>query len=570
MTTLRISALVWILSVFSLAATAQTSKKDLPQDWHLLDKKSSGYNGISLDKAYQLLKGKKSKTVVVAVIDSGIDTTHEDLKPVLWVNAKEVPGNGKDDDGNGYVDDVHGWNFIGGKDGRNVKEDSYEAARVYHQYKQKFQNVDVTSLKGEELELYEMWLKAEKDIAGDPTELLNLMMLKNALRSASKADSALQSAMGKQEFTAEEVEKFSPETDAAKGAKRSFLMLYQALGIEMNRTNKDVLNEIGAYVEGQVRKAEAKEVAPKNYRNDIVKDNPHDIFDRNYGNNDLMAETADHGTHVAGIIGAARGNGKGMDGIADNVRIMMLRAVPDGDEHDKDIALAIRYAVDNGAKIINMSFGKGLSPQKMWVDDAVKYAESKGVLLVHAAGNSSLDIDTAWNFPSPVFKADKLRATNWITVGASGDLKNGGTVANFSNYGKAEVDVFAPGVGIYSAVPGGNTYRAMSGTSMAAPVVSGVAALLLSYYPTLTPQQLKFIIENSAVVESAIVTNPSTGESVKLSDISRTGGIANAYEAVKMAEEFIKEGKIKIETENEKLKMKDDKIKKKIEHKKVI
>lgn len=567
---LRISALAWILALTSLATSAQTSKKDAPQGWHLMDRKTTGYYGISLDKAYQLLKGKKNQPVVVAVIDSGIDTTHEDLKPVLWVNAKEISGNGIDDDGNGYVDDIHGWNFIGGKDGRNVKEDSYEAARVYHMYKSRFENVDVTSLRGEDLELYQMWLKAERDIAGDPTEMLNLMMLKNAFRAASKADSTLQVAMGKKEFTAEEVEKFTATTDVAKGAKRSFLVLYQALGIEMDRTNKDVLGEIGEYVEGQVRKMEAKEIAPKNYRNDIVKDNYEDINDRNYGNNDLMAETPDHGTHVAGIIAAARGNGKGVDGIADNVRIMVLRAVPDGDEHDKDIALAIRYAVDNGAKVVNMSFGKGLSPQKHWVDDAVKYAESKGVLLVHAAGNSSLNIDTAWNFPSPVFKVNKYRATNWITVGASGDPKNGGTVANFSNYGKAEVDVFAPGVNIYSTIPGGNTYRSMSGTSMAAPVVSGVAALLMSYYPTLTPQQVKFIIENSAVVESTSVINPASGEAVKLSDISRTGGIVNAYEAVRMAEEFIKEGKIKIEKGNTELKMKDDKIKKKVEQKKVI
>ena len=570
MTLKRIFFTTLTLGLFSVSF-AQTSKKDAPNGWHLMDRKSSGYYGISLDQAYQQLKGKKSQTVIVAVIDSGIDTLHEDLRPILWTNPKEIPGNGIDDDKNGYVDDVHGWNFIGGKDGRNVKEDSYEAARVYHRYKSKFDNIDPATLSKEDQELYRMWLKASKDIAGDPSELLNLMMLKNAYKSALGADSILKKEMNKQEFSGSDVDAFSPNTEAGKVAKRRFLFLYQGLQLDMARTNKDVLTEIGDYVQGQERKAEAKDKTPKNYRGDVVKDNETDVNDRFYGNNDIMAGTPEHGTHVAGIIGAVRGNGKGVEGIADNVRIMMIRAVPDGDEHDKDIANAIRYAVDNGAKVVNMSFGKGLSPEKDWVDDAVKYAESKGVLLVHAAGNDAMDIDTAWNFPTPLFKKEQRKATNWITVGASGDPLNGGTVANFSNYGKTQVDVFAPGVNIYSTVPGGNTYRSLSGTSMASPVVAGVAALLLEYYPTLTPEQVKFIIEQSAVVEAKEVTNPATGKSVKLSDLSLTGGILNAGEAVRLAEEFTRNGgKLKIKGEDEKLKMKDDKIKKKTEPKKVI
>jgi subtilisin family serine protease len=248
-----------------------------------------------------------------------------------------------------------------------------------------------------------------------------------------------------------------------------------------------------------------------------------------------MANTPLHGTHVSGIIGAVRNNGKGGDGIADNVRIMTVRAVPDGDEHDKDIALAIRYAVDNGAQIINMSFGKGFSPEKKWVDDAVRYAESKGVLLVHAAGNDSKNIDTMENYPSPVYVTDKKRSGTWLTVGASGDPKIGGLTANFSNYGKKEVDVFAPGVRIYSTVPGGNTYNNLQGTSMASPVVAGTAAFLLSYYPNLSAKQLKEIIERSAQKTDVKGMRPGTDESINLSDISKTGGLLNAYEAIKLA-----------------------------------
>jgi subtilisin family serine protease len=283
---------------------------------------------------------------------------------------------------------------------------------------------------------------------------------------------------------------------------------------------------------------EAADKAPKDYRGEIVQDNYNDYNDRFYGNPDVMANTPKHGTHVAGIIGAARNNSKGMDGIADNVRIMSVRAVPDGDEHDKDVALAIHYAVDNGAKIINMSFGKSFSPEKSWVDEAVQYAASKGVLLVHAAGNDGDNLDSAHNYPSPVILANNKRATNWITVGASGDPKLGGLVASFSNWGKQEVDVFAPGVRIYSTVPGGNTYAALDGTSMASPVVAGVAALIKSYYPNLTPEQIKYAIENSAAKITEQATIPGSDRRALLSEMSVTGGIVNAYEAIRLADQL--------------------------------
>ncbi len=304
-------------------------------------------------------------------------------------------------------------------------------------------------------------------------------------------------------------------------------------------SNKDFLEEFEQYLVSEEKKSESGDKAPKNYRGDIVKDNEADINDRFYGNNDVMANTPFHGTHVAGIIGASRNNAKGVDGVADNVRIMAIRAVPDGDEHDKDVALAIRYAVDNGAKIINMSFGKGFSPEKTWVDDAVKYAESKGVLLVHAAGNAGANIDTVDNFPNAIFKKDGKRAGTWITVGASGDQRAGGIVAEFSNYGKDQVDVFAPGVKIYSTIPGKSSYGNAQGTSMAAPVVAGTAAFLLSYYPQLTGKQLKEILESSAVqITDKVKTPGEGGKKVALTEISKTGGLINAAEAVKLAEQI--------------------------------
>jgi len=522
------------------ASFAQESVKDKPlkedpKNWHQLDKATTGYNGISLDKAYELLKGKKSKTVVVAVIDSGIDTLHEDLKPILWHNPKEIPGNGIDDDHNGYVDDIYGWNFIGGKDGRNVKEDSYEAARVYHSLKAKYDNLkpndkNLTPAEKAQLEIY---LKAKQKIEGDNSGM-DLILYKRIYSSMAKGDSILQIALNKKVYTGTELDTFQTSNADALKAKDAFLRIMK-LNKNLEQTNTDFLSEFNEFITGQERKAEAKDTPPKDLRHDIVKDNESDFNDRFYGNNDVMAGTPFHGTHCSGIIGAVRNNGKGVDGIADNVRIMMVRAVPDGDEHDKDIALAIRYAVDNGAQIISMSFGKDFSPQKGWVDDAVKYAESKGVLLVHAAGNDNKNIDTADNFPNPIFIDGSGRSRTFLTIGASGDPSNGGLTASFSNYGKKEVDVFAPGVKIYSTVPGGNTYGNASGTSMACPVVAGIAALLLEYYPNLTAQQLKYVIEKSATHLTEKVTLPGTDDKVDLSDISRTGGLVNAYEAVKLA-----------------------------------
>lgn len=541
----------------------QTAVKDVPKGWHMLDQQKDGYYGIDVEKAYnELLKGRKSVPVIVAVIDSGIDTTHEDLKPVLWHNPGEIPGNGIDDDNNGYIDDIYGWNFLGGKDGKNVNKDSYEAARVYYKLKKKFGDAvpDEATATPEELDEIRMYKKVKDLIEGDAKEAsLNVMFLKNIVEKMPWADSILQSSLKMSEYSGDDLQKFKPASADESKAKSTIMALF--LGFQANEmTNKRLLEMTGEFYNGEKSKAEAVVKEPKDYRGEIVKDDYDDINDRNYGNNDVMAGTPMHGTHVSGIIAAARNNNIGMNGIADNARIMTVRAVPDGDEHDKDIANAIRYAVDNGAKVINMSFGKSISPQKNWVDDAVKYAGSKGVLLVHAAGNDAKDIDVNDNFPNPIFKNDtSTRAGNWITVGASGDPAAGGIIGSFSNYGKKEVDVFAPGVKIYSTLPGGNQYGNLQGTSMASPVVAGVAALLMSYYPSLTVQQIKAVIEKSAVSPGIKAQKPGTDEEVNMTELSRAGGIVNVYEAVKLADSISGEKKVLPQQQLPKSKMKKGK-----------
>lgn len=540
-------ALICTLSL-NITAPAQTKKEVAPNGWHMMDKETDGYYGISANKAYDFIKTKKlkSKTVIVAVIDSGIDTLHEDLKSVLWTNPKEIPGNGIDDDKNGYIDDIHGWNFIGGKDGRNVDEDSKEETRIFQSLKSKYEGKSNEDIDAKDAAEFKIWEKAKEKLFGeDGANAIDIVILRKSFATLLKNDSTLKAAVGKEVFTGTELESLVPKESEVRKAKNNFLGLMK-LNNQVEATNKDFMEGFTEFVDGEEKKEAAKNEPLKNLRAQIVKDDETNINDRYYGNNDLSA-TPMHGTHCAGIIAAVRNNDKGVDGIADNVRIMMIRAVPDGDEHDKDVANAIRYAVDNGAQIISMSFGKDFSPQKQWVDDAMRYAESKNVLLVKAAGNDNKNVDVEDSYPSVNYLNGKGRAGNVITVGASGDPKTGGLTAYFSNYGKKEVDVFSPGVKIYSTLPGGNNYGNLNGTSMACPLVAGIAALTLEYFPALSAKQLKFAIEKSAQQPPYKVTKPGSDEMVNLADICKTGGIVNAYETLKLAATLKGERKIKNE-----------------------
>lgn len=533
------------LGIFAaLLFTTITYSQDY-RGWHLKDAATDTLHGISLDKAYDYLKGKKSKPIIVAVLDSGIDTLHEDLKPILWRNPKEIPGNGKDDDGNGYVDDVYGWNFLGNKNGEMVSKASSEAARIYHKYKDKYEGktIDVAALSAEEKTEYQTWKKASEKITPKADEQMNAAFIEIALSSIKKYDKAIKADWKKDEYTIDELQEYTPTTSQGKQARAGYLGYMRLLTFEGSSTNTQIISDMEEYTESKRAAFSAKETPPVDVRK-VIGDNYADINDKYYGNSNVMGGGPVHGTHVSGIIAAVRNNGIGMDGVADNVRLMMVRTVPNGDEYDKDVALAIRYAVDNGAKIINMSFGKDFSPEKKWVDDAIKYAEAHDVLLVHAAGNDGENLEEIPSYPEPYYSNSTARASNYITVGASTDPRfKGDWVADFSNYGNKTVNVFAPGEKIYSTLPGGNKYGNQQGTSMAAPVVSGLAALIWSYFPNLTAQQVKEAIENTASKVEVAVNRPGSKDDTKLSEISSSGGIINAYEAVKYAEALSKKNK---------------------------
>jgi subtilisin family serine protease len=498
----------------------------VPDRWWLLDAERDGVQGASVDRAYReaLANRQPRRSVVVAIIDSGVDVEHEDLQGSLWRNARESRS-GRDEDGNGLADDVLGWNYIGGQDGRHVDVDTYEITRLVAACRALF-GATAAAQRPAEPVTQQACGQYEIDFAElrhDTEQKLPQMREMN--ETVRIVVAMLRQQLGGDTLTVQRVRALTPLRNDVRQARQIYLQL-----AEENITPKMIEDEVE-----RLAKLLEKGLNPEFDPRHIVGDNYADPTERVYGNGDVIGPDASHGTGVAGIVAAGRDNGIGVDGIATNVQIMTLRAVPDGDERDKDVANAIRYAVDSGAHIINMSFGKAYSPFKEAVDAAVRYADERGVLLVHAAGNDAKDLATEPNFPSRRYLAGG-EARHWIEVGASDWRGADRLAADFSNYGRQQVDVFAPGSQILSTSPG-NAYEAASGTSFAAPVVSGIAALLMAYFPELSTADVRRIILQSATpLGDRRVVLPGSDEAVLFGDLSVTGAIVNAYNAVRMAE----------------------------------
>ena len=452
--------------------------------------------GMSVQKAYrEIIKNSKGKQVIVAVIDSGVDIEHEDLDGVIWTNKDEIPNNNKDDDNNGYVDDIHGWNFLG-----DAVEENLEFVRILKKLKPKYDNVPASAVKPENREEFELYQRAKAEYDREYNEALGMKnQYEGIVQQLKMAHNAVSAKLGKENYTLQELQKMEAGTEELQQYK-SFLTQVMS---NMEGSIPDAITQLQEAIDYFAGRLDTHFNLELDGRA-IVGDNPDDLSDRNYGNNNVMGPTPDkedikHGTHVAGIIAAERNNNRGIDGVANNVAIMPLRAVPDGDEYDKDIALAIRYAVDNGASIINTSFGKSFSTHPEWVREAIQYADENDVLIVNAAGNEGLDLDENAVYPNDqdVNNPEEI-SNNFLTVGALNYKYGSGLVAGFSNYGKTNVDVFAPGTKIWSTTPN-NKYEYLQGTSMAAPAVAGVAAIIRSYYPKLSDEQVKQVIMDSGL-----------------------------------------------------------------------
>ncbi|MFC5285236.1 S8 family serine peptidase [Pedobacter alpinus] len=505
-------------------------KVDYKPNWQNLDLANDSVFGISTEKAYQeLLKNKKSTTVIVAVIDGGVDIQHEDLKSVIYKNPKEKL-NGKDDDKNGYADDLYGWNFLGSGN-KNIEFETLELVRQINKLNRKFINTNVDSLYGKDKEDYNLLITMETDLNKKLKEAnSNLAGIGGFKYVLDK----MESKIGIDNLNYEGFEAFKPTEQGEAQIKKVLLNVLKDNTIDYASFKKEQIDDAYKYYNEKV-----------NYHLNLNY-NPRlaiGLNDENkfYGNTDVTGPDASHGSHVAGIIAANRDNNLGIKGVANNVKILTVRTVPNGDERDTDVAYSIIYAVDNGAKIINMSFGKGYSDNKKIVDDAVKYALSKDVLLIHAAGNENANLDVSKNYPNKFYADSTGFADAWIEIGASGAIKDETLKADFSNYGKTTVDVFAPGVAINSTTPNSN-YKEESGTSMAAPVVSGLATLIRSYYPKFTALQVKQIILDSSIKVNQKIKLMVNNKSVKMmfSDLSVSGGIVNTFEALKMAESMSK------------------------------
>lgn len=532
---MRIHLFIPLLALFVLPFSSQAQKlKAGKANWQNLDLVEDGIQGISTEKAYrELLKNKKSTPVIVAVIDGGIEPDHEDLKSVMWVNRREIAGDGLDDDGNGYIDDVHGWNFIGNSDGDNVQFDNLEIARLIRDLQPKYISVlPSTPLPEDEKKEFQ---KYQEMVAIYMEKLQRAQMGELNFRSLKELLDGITESIGKDNPTDQDFNNYKAKNKLETRALRVIKS-----GMKDGATYEEVYGEIKEGFDHYTNQVKYHLNMAYDSRG-IIGDDYEDSNERFYGNNDIKGPDAFHGTHVAGIIGADRNNDLGIKGVADNVLIMGVRTVPDGDERDKDVANAIRYAVDNGAKVINMSFGKGYVKDKQVVDEAAKYAIANDVLLVQAAGNDGENIDVTPNYPNRYF-VDSLGINQgegeaWLMVGASSWDKSD-IIASFSNYGKKSVDVFAPGVDIYSSAPD-SKYKEASGTSMASPVVAGLAALIRSYYPKFSAPEVKKIIMESVVkIDDRVkVVDGRVSKKVHLNEISQTGGIVNAYNALKLAEE---------------------------------
>lgn len=511
-----------LIGAYFSTATAQVDKKVL--NWY-----NSSKTGMSTDKAYKKLRKITPDTIIVAIIDSGIDIEHEDLQGSIWTNKKEIPGNGIDDDNNGYIDDVHGWNFLGNKNGENVNSARLNVTRIYAELKPRFDDVDSADVKSEDAKDYALYLKTKKEVEDNRAKYASIIEQTVQFRDQMLPNlpGMIANMMGVEEYTEKSLKKW--KTDGAQQEQMKQIGLSLLSGDLSEEAIQKQIDQLQGMIDGHYN--------PDLNERAIIGDDMYDITDTDYGNNNVEGPDALHGTHVGGIVAATRGNKLGGDGVADNVKLMSLRAVPDGDEFDKDIALAIRYAVDNGAKVINGSFGKSYSSLPVAVYEAIMYAQENDVLFVHAAGNSAKDLALNDNFPAVRYEFQDKPFTHLLTIGASTRNHKEELAARFSNYGKCEVDIFAPGYEIYNTFPD-NKYEAIAGTSMAAPMVAGTAALIKGYFPILTMAEVRQIILDSGdYFGDTYQKVPGKNKLVKFDNLSATGKVVNVNSAVILAKE---------------------------------
>ncbi len=522
-----------LLAAIPWAALAQSD------NWQNKDLLENGVPGTSTEKAYKQLIAGKRYQVIVAVIDSGIDTSHHDLKGHLWANPGEIPGNHLDDDHNGYTDDVHGWNFAG----LPVSRDSLVFLAQHK--KQFFDSLSYTTVPPELRLPYQQFRKIWKDYEDIREKLARSL---DDVKSAQRIMDTLQEHIGSNNPTIAQLRQWRQKDSSDKWIIDAILAQLPAYPdfASFKTEAIDKARQSLAFCVGHLTTGSDSAGIVAGY----LEQNANICYDRVF----TFSATDDfyhsqpltfHGTHIAGIIAANRENGDSVDGIADSVLIMPIKIYSAlyPKMVDANLASAIRYAVDNGARVINLSLGLYGSPGKKDVDAAVKYAMQHNVLIVHAAGNDGKNLDqlgTQSFFPNKHYADGSGEAEAWLDVGASGWADDSTLAAPFSNYGRAAVDVFAPGVRIYSTIPG-SKYEHFNGTSMATPVVAGLAALIMELFPHLTAAQVAAIIRQSVYKVSHPVIQPGSNAARitrPFADLCSSGGIVNTYNALLLAAKY--------------------------------
>ncbi len=520
-------------SLISLESNNYLKKKLKTEikNWHFKDIIKDTIPGISLERVYdELLENKTGKDVIVAVIDMEVDIHHKELQGKIWTNLKEIFNNNIDDNQNGYIDDIHGWNFLGNAKGENNRFVNYEYTRILKKLNPEFKDKkaeEIISKDSVTFLIYKKTLKKYNEkmvFAKEDLDYANMIF-----NSMTESKMAISNYLKNEDYSIKKLDNLKLIYPEDKELQEYISRL---IGFTKNGYTQQYIDNYKLNAEERINKLLNLE-----YDDRIIQgDDSDNISDLDYGNNILNAniDFFDHGTKMAGIISNI--------GLKGEIKIMPLSISSYGDEHDKDIALAIRYAVDNGAKVINMSFAKQFSLYPEWVEEAFIYAEKNNVLLINSAGNNGvyLDDESIFLFPNDhnYFKEDEV-SNNFLKVGSSGKILDKSFKLSYSNYGKKEVDVFAPGKNIYTTLPNNKYTNKSGGTSSATAITSGVAALIFSYYPNLKAHQVKKIIMDSGVeyaIEVSTPTKEDKNKTTPFNQLSKSGKVVNAYNALIMAE----------------------------------
>jgi subtilisin family serine protease len=533
------------------------------ENWHHLAPED-GVFGAAIERAHAAARESglrpARRPITIALIGGGIDISHKAISDIIWVNRRERRINGRDNDRNGWIDDRHGWNFLG-NDTMTINSLSTMGDREFLRLKDKYNHFlfvedGIAYMFDDELgalveteppadmEEFEYFLRVVTESELAETNR-GVMLAKAVVWYIREIGHSMRMAYPERVLTRTDFGEFVRAQQSTTAMQDA---LFAFIDLMFMSANTEDWNTMAAFADTEfipIQELRHERAMARRFprERELIGDDPNDLNDKGYGNNNLLANNALRNTMIAGIIGAGGGQSE-IRGITNNVQIMTLRIEADfGEPYMKDMALAIRYAVEQGADIIQLGATNRLFPrhQSHWVEEALRYAEQRNVLVVIPVRDLSSNLDDFPFYPNRNLSTGTL--SNIITVAASDSLGNPFLWANFS---ETELDIFAPGVEIKSAMPG-NRYAIDSGSAYAAAMVTGVAAFIKNYFPQITPAQMRQLLIDTVTDRSDAEVEKqyrATAGSMRgriatdlflFSDLCVSGGILNAERAIKEA-----------------------------------